>query len=86
VSNCKSCGAEIRWIKTLSGQSMPVDYTPVFYKAVPTATGKIITPGGATLSAEIVTDLKASVGYVPHWATCPAADSFRREKTCGQQS
>lgn len=80
MSKCSACNAEIRWIKMLSGRKMPVDYTPVFYKAVPSATGKIITPGGATLSAEIVRDYKASVGYVPHWATCPGADKFRREK------
>lgn len=78
MSTCKACGAEIRWIKMLSGRSMPVNYTPVFYRAVPGAEGKIITPGGATLSAEIVTDYKASVGYIPHWVNCPAADSFRK--------
>lgn len=59
-----------------------VDYTPVFYKAVPTAAGKIITLGGATLSAEIVDDPEACVGYVPHWATCHGADKFRRGSKC----
>lgn len=29
VQNCKSCGAGIIWLRTLSGKSMPVDYLSV---------------------------------------------------------
>ena len=33
MSRCKSCGAEIRWIKMSSGKSMPVDPDQVPYWA-----------------------------------------------------
>ena len=29
MARCKGCGAEIFWIKTISGKSMPVDEKPV---------------------------------------------------------
>ena len=35
MSRCKSCGAEIRWIKMSSGKSMPVDPDQVPYWARP---------------------------------------------------
>jgi len=29
MANCKSCGAEIEWLKTKNGKSMPVDAEPI---------------------------------------------------------
>lgn len=30
MAQCKSCGAEIEWLKTKSGKSLPVDKKPVW--------------------------------------------------------
>lgn len=45
-SYCKACGKNIRWIKTVNGKWMPVNWD------------------GES-----------------HFATCPGADDFRKEKT-----
>ena len=81
MAMCRGCGAQIEWIKTTAGKSMPVDPEPVF---VVTGEGKyhFVTDAG-----EVITGRKArpdeggtsqEVAFVPHWATCPAAHQFRR--------
>ena len=80
-STCRGCGAPIVWIRTAAGKSMPCDAEPALYKAREGAAGKIITGNGTVLSADIG-GLAAfepdGVGYVSHFATCPAAEQFRR--------
>jgi hypothetical protein len=62
---------------------MPVDAEPVF----------VVEGGGndrfITDEGEVITGRRAlpeeeraglEVAFVPHWKTCPAADSFRRRK------
>lgn len=81
-STCRGCGAPIVWIRTAAGKSMPCDAEPVLYKAREGAAGKIITGNGTVLSADIG-GLAAfepdGVGHVSHFATCPAAEQFRRK-------
>ena len=79
MQRCKACGAQIRWIRTKSGKSMPCDPQPVPYWQRPKARGKVVTPGGDVISCVFMGELKSSngVGYVPHWATCTKADLFR---------
>lgn len=80
MPKCRTCGAEIVWIRTPAGKTMPCDATPVCYKDKPGGRGKIVTPNGTVLSCEYpVDDDKASgVGYVPHWATCSDPERHRR--------
>lgn len=59
MSKCKGCGAEIVWIQTENGKSMPCNAEKV---TIVTADGKTVT------------------GHIPHWATCPAATSFRKNE------
>ena len=83
-STCRGCGAPIVWIRTTGGKSMPCDAEPVLYKAREGAAGKIVTESGTVLSADIG-GLAAfepdGVGNVSHFATCPAAEQFRRKGT-----
>lgn len=83
MAKCKSCGAPIVWIDTLAGKKMPCDAEQVIYWERKGAAGKIVTPNGEVLSADLTgePDKATGVGYVPHWATCPAADAHRRAKT-----
>lgn len=77
MSKCKSCGAEIKWILTQSGKKMPVDAKPVPYRADPGGSLSLVTMNGRVERG--VLDLDSDKhGYVSHFATCPAADSFRR--------
>ena len=62
MSTCKGCGAEMKWIMTEAGKNAPVDPDPV----------KVFVKNEATGAWTVVS------GFVPHFATCPNADQFRK--------
>lgn len=70
MAKCKYCGAEIKWIRTVSGKSMPCDPGPISYRAG--GSEKIVTPDGEVIACTICRRGEAAdgIGYVPHWATC----------------
>jgi len=78
---CRGCGAEILWIETASGKSMPCDPDPVKYWEKSKAAGKATRPDGVTVSCEYEGDLdKATgIGYISHFSTCPQAKNFKRK-------
>ena len=78
MSKCKSCGAEIIWIKTASGKMMPCNPQKISYKnTFPRGNMTLITPEGKFVTGTI--DLSsATYGYESHFATCPAASKFRK--------
>ena len=80
MSRCKGCGAEISWIKTKSGKSMPVDEKPVPYHIGKGA--KIVTEDGDVVSGSLEGPENTFVGfgYISHFATCPKAGQYRRRK------
>lgn len=80
MSKCKSCGAEICWIKMSSGKSMPVNPDQVMYWESRKAPGKVVTPNGEVISCVFEGESKdaTGIGYIPHWSTCPNADTHRR--------
>ena len=82
MSRCKSCGAEIIWIKMKSGKAMPVDAEQVTYWEKPRAAGKVITPNGEIVSCEFEGDLQKAtgIGYISHFSTCPNAGKHRRRE------
>ena len=82
MSRCKGCGAEIVWIKTAGGKSIPCDPEQRVYWAKTGGKDKIVTLNGEVCSADLSGEPnKASgVGYISHFATCPMAGSFRRQK------
>ena len=61
---CRACGAPIFWEKTDKGKAMPINEKKIGPVVV-------LVEGGGGRIARVVT------AYQPHWATCPAADSFR---------
>ena len=78
MSKCRSCGAEIKWIKTFSGKSMPVDNHPIYFSEG--GSGIFVTDGGAVIHGTECpkNQANARVGYISHFATCPNADQHRR--------
>lgn len=81
MSFCRSCGAEIRWIRMKSGKAHPVD----------PAKRHIKKDGGhevlVTESGELIQGTFASLeegangeGYISHFATCPNASRWRRHE------
>ncbi len=83
TSNCKGCGTSIVWIQTGTGKSMPCNETPVYYIEKPrTGKKKIVTPNGEVISCEYTDNPSKATGtgFVPHWATCPQSERFKRKK------
>ena len=82
MARCKACGAEIVWIRLTSGKMHPCDAEQVSYR-VGAGPDRIVTPEGRIVPGTIITDKsdKSLVrGYSSHFATCPFADEFRRDK------
>lgn len=80
ASRCKSCGAEIVFIKTDAGTSIPCNAAPMPYWRVKGGKAKIVTPRGEVVSAELdgMEGTETGTGYMTHFATCPDAAKFRR--------
>ena len=84
MPTCRSCGAEIRWIRMRSGKSMPVD-PKMLAARLPEADEKtevLITEGGATIRGvvcelDFLDDIQWPC-FRPHWASCPHADQHRK--------
>lgn len=80
MATCKSCGAEIRWIKMESGKVMPVNAEKISFSQV--------RPGALGAQSYVMEDGRISwgvpdldgnkIGYISHFATCPAAALHRR--------
>lgn len=76
MSACRSCGARVTWLMTAVGKRIPVDEDPV-------ANGNIVVDQGLLCSVfrDAATAEQFCPGeprYLPHWATCPDAPTWRR--------
>lgn len=80
MSKCRSCGAEIIWIKTKAGKNMPCDADQVVYWERKGGSQKIVRPDGEIVSAELdgIPGLATGIGYISHFATCPNAGAHRK--------
>ena len=85
MAKCRGCGAEIIWIQTQARKRMPCDPEQVTYWAGAGRPDKIVTPNGEVLSCDLSGDPQTAtgIGYIPHWATCPERERFRRKKGGG---
>lgn len=77
---CRGCGAEIAFIKTVKGKTMPVDPEARFY--IPEEDGQdvYVTADGRIARGREVDETHEgdiALGYISHWATCPESDRFR---------
>jgi len=62
MSQCKTCGAEIKWVTTSSGKSMPIDAKPE----------KRIVLEDYDRKGSVVDT------YTSHFVTCPDAKQHRK--------
>ena len=81
ASKCRECGRPIVWVRTRAGRSMPCDPGLRIYWAAEGAPGKILTPQGDLISCTLEGDERtgSGVGYLPHWGSCPGAETIRRQ-------
>ena len=66
MAKCKSCEAEVVWIRTKRGKSMICDPELSDWPD-----GTVVTVGGQTLT-------NGGRGYRTHWASCPSAGRHRK--------
>jgi hypothetical protein len=66
VQECLSCKAQIVWMKTAKGKSMPVNYDERVKLFLDFTTPRPLTYNHQTM--------------ISHFATCPDAGKFRLEK------
>lgn len=77
MSRCRSCRRGIRWAFTANGKRMPLD-------ADPHPDGNVVLEDGdsgqpiAVVCAPGDPWLAAGPTYMPHWASCPQAKSWKR--------
>jgi len=75
MSKCRSCGAEIRWLKTPGGKNMPCD--PVKVNGDGSVERLRLVRDDGSIASNPGPEIS---GYVPHWATCPSAEEHRRQQ------
>lgn len=76
MTKCKSCGADLVFIRTKSGKYMPCDARPRWFAEVKGGSLTYVTPEGAVKHGEFCSP--GERGYIPHWVTCPAASKWRK--------
>lgn len=85
MTQCRSCGADIRFIRTQKGKMLPVDVQEHLFSSTTEGDETYITIDGKTHAKGKRIEPKAEqnpvIGYTPHWATCPFADLYRKRGT-----
>lgn len=84
-TKCRSCGADVLWVRWESGKRMPVDTEPDMR---PRSGGNIVLTlrGGQELGELVADTYRADKHdpkrnrYTSHFATCIHADQHRKEK------
>lgn len=79
MAKCKSCGAEIIWIKTRNGKAMPCDAEPVPYRESFSGGMKLVTKAGDVVPGHYDGTSK-DFAFISHFATCPNANRHRRKE------
>jgi hypothetical protein len=76
MPECSSCGAPIRWAKTIKGVGIPLDPEPSPRGNV------VISEEGAALvynsPGAVAARYEGEPRYLSHFATCPNADQHRK--------
>ena len=81
MAKCKACGAEIVWIKTPKGKFIPCNEGMVPYKASKNGGEVVVTDKGQVVFCFLDFEGQPTgLGRTTHWATCPEAHKFKKEK------
>lgn len=81
AATCRKCNAPIIWIQTPKGKWMPCDEGLVPYRQNQNGKDMVISDRGEAIRCDILTDgtIPTGMARIPHWKTCPEADSFRQK-------
>lgn len=80
--NCAKCGKQIMWIKTTGGKNMPCNPNFVYYKEQKGGKDRIVLTNGVVVTGTVqdYPEHATGFGYISHFATCEAAQMFRKKK------
>lgn len=80
MARCKACGSEIVWIKTKNDKLMPCNFPPVDILIDESEKEIYVTCTGKVVHGRRCDNKSYPIqAYVPHWATCPKAEQFRKK-------
>ena len=82
VTQCRGCGKDIAFIKTVKGKSMPVDPESVYFIPGGGPNTYVMIDGEIQRGREPRYDedkAVTAIGYRSHFATCSAAEDFRKK-------
>lgn len=90
MNKCKSCGAEIIWIKTRTGKAMPCDARKIYFEPDPRGKAAVVTENGQVAKGTLMDEqaafgfagdgVRVMSGYISHFATCPNANIYRKAR------
>lgn len=82
TTQCRNCGAEIGFIKTIAGKTMPVDTASRrFYRQEGGPELFVLVDGSTARGRSVEADIDGTeIGFISHFATCPNADDFRKPR------
>ena len=81
ATTCKACGAPLIWVETPKGKYIPCDEGLIPYKQDRAGKKAVVTDKGEVIKCETEFEGEPTgMARVPHWATCPQADRFRRPR------
>lgn len=83
-TKCRSCGAPLLWATTTHGNAMPLNAEPDPEHGTVVLEDDLLGAGQIAHVLPIDAAARASVRgelvYVPHFATCPDADRWRKSR------
>jgi hypothetical protein len=87
MKNCLGCGAEVIWVKTITGRKkMPLDAEPVWVLPMSGGDTFVREDGSIIFGRKIGDawdddpDVNAIEAHESHFATCPVGGQFRNRK------
>lgn len=86
MPTCRSCNRAIRWAVTAKGRRIPLDASPSPTGNVELTFGGGEAPEAATLTGAALDAARTRLTplYMPHHATCPQGNAWKRSGSKGR--
>jgi len=80
-TKCRYCNADIIFIKTKAGKTMPLDAESIYFKDDPKGCSFVLLDGTVIKGTTVKEGTPdAKIGFISHFATCPNANQARKPR------